>query len=248
MDKVTEILIGALRQALADPSEQRLYKSGKLEGLFPGRSGSSVTAAGQALRDGLLEVVRSESKGKTTIEWVRLTPRGVDFLHEQESPLCALHDLRQALRTNQQAVPVWLDEMRTSLHTIDQRLAADAQKWQQRLAALTLRVEDTLQRLQALMPLLPEEVAQAHPWAIDAINYLDRRQSGGATTDCPLPELFSALIRHHAELSLSGFHEGLRKLRDRRVVRLEPVASLQDLPQPEFAHLEGGAIFYFVGR
>ena len=72
----------------------RLYKSGKLEGLFPGRAGANGDAAALALRDSLLEVVRTETKGKTTIEWVRLTPQGVEFLHEHQSPIRALNELR----------------------------------------------------------------------------------------------------------------------------------------------------------
>ena len=97
MDKVTTILVAALKQALADPVEQRLYRSGKLSGLFAGRGGANGDAAAQALRDRLLEVVRTETKGKTVIDWVRLTPRGVDFLHDHESPVEALHDLRSYL-------------------------------------------------------------------------------------------------------------------------------------------------------
>src|SRR3954452_12143973 len=49
-DRVTEVLTAALKQALADhPAEQRLYKSGKLEGLFPGRGGAGGEAAARAL-------------------------------------------------------------------------------------------------------------------------------------------------------------------------------------------------------
>ena len=114
MDRSTQILVEALQQALAHGEDQRLYKSGKLEGLFPGRTGPAGDAAAQALRDGLLEVVRAEARGRTTIEWVRLTPRGVDFLHDHQSPAAALNELRHALRLNQQAVPVWLEEMRAA--------------------------------------------------------------------------------------------------------------------------------------
>src|SRR2546428_6916529 len=85
MDRVAETLLAALRAALT-AGEQRLYRSGKLDGLFPGRTGTASAAAQQALRDGLLEVVRTETKGRTTIDWVRIAPRGVDFLHEHESP------------------------------------------------------------------------------------------------------------------------------------------------------------------
>src|SRR5438132_1107585 len=100
MDKVTETLLDALKLALAEPGEQRLFKSGKLPGLFAGRVGVNAEAAGQALRDGLLEVVRTEPKGKTTIEWVRITPRAMEFLHKQESPVVALTDLRTVLQVN----------------------------------------------------------------------------------------------------------------------------------------------------
>jgi hypothetical protein len=240
--------VEALRQALAEPAEQRLYKSGKLEGLFPGRTGANAAAAERALRDGLLEVARTETKGKTVIDWVRLTPRGVDFLHDHDSPVRALQELRTALEVNQQAVPLWLAEMRAGLQAFDERLAADAQKWVQRLEALTRRVEEALRRLEAAAPLLPPDVAEAHPWAIDALNYLDRRRSGGAPGDCPLPELFAAVVRQHPALSVSAFHEGLRRLHDRRALRLRPAASLADLPQPEYALLDGAAVLYYAAR
>jgi DNA-binding PadR family transcriptional regulator len=241
MDRVTEILAEGLKQALAGPAEQRLYKSGKLEGLFPGRGGCGGEAAARALRDGLLEVVRTETRGKTVIEWVRITPAGVDFLDRHESPVRALEDLRTALRLNRQAVPTWLAEMRDGLHALDKRLAADAEGWQQRLEALARRVDQALRRIEQMTPPLPEDVARDCPWAIDAINYLDRRKSGGATGDCPLPELFAALRRAHAGLTLGAFHDGLRRLHQRHALRLKPAAG--PLAQPEFALLDGDAVY-----
>src|SRR5438067_1451323 len=71
-DKTLETLLDALKQALTEPKEQPLYKSGKLAGLFPGRTGSNGEAAARAVREGLLDVVRTETRGKTVIEWVRL--------------------------------------------------------------------------------------------------------------------------------------------------------------------------------
>jgi hypothetical protein len=254
MVRTEQSLVDALRQALAEPGEQRLYRSGKLSGLFPSRIGVHGTAANQALREGLLEVVRTETKGKTILEWVRLTPRGVEFLHERESPLIALHELRSTLRLNQQAIPAWLAEMRGALQAMDERLAADARKWLERLDALARRVEETLRRLEESAPLLPPEMAQEHPWAIDALNYLDRRRlaagasTNGDTSTCPLPELFAALVRQHPDLSVRVYHEGLRRLHERRLVQLQPAAGLDDLPQPEYALLEGAAVFYYVAR
>lgn len=251
MVRVEESLVEALRQALAEPGEQRLYRSGKLSGLFPSRNGVHAAAAEQALRDGLLEVVRTETKGKTVIDWVRPTPRGVEFLHERESPLFALQELRSTLQLNERAVPLWLMEMRAGLQAMDERLAADASKWLERLDALTRRVEETLRRLEQSAPLLPPEIAQEHPWAIDALNYLDRRRLAAGNNDasnCPLPELFAALLRQHGDLSLRVFHDGLRRLHERRLLHLQPAASLADLPQPEYALLEGAAVFYAVAR
>jgi hypothetical protein len=249
--KLEQSLVEALRQALAAPGEQRLYKSGKLNGLFPSRSGIHGTAAAEALRDGLLEIVRTETKGKTVIDWVRLTPRGVEFLHDRESPLVALQELRSTLQLNQQAVPAWLTEMRGALQAMDERLAADARKWLERLDALTRRVEETLRRLEQSAPLLPPEIAESHPWAIDALNYLDRRRlaaGNGDASPCSLPELFAALVRQHPDLSVRVYHEGLRRLHERRLIQLQPAASLTNLPQPEYALLEGASVFYHVAR
>ena len=53
-------------------------------------------------------------------------PRGVDFLHEHESPLRALQELRGTLRCNQQAFPAWLAEMRAGLLALDEKVAAEA--------------------------------------------------------------------------------------------------------------------------
>jgi hypothetical protein len=247
MDRVGELIVEALRQALADPAEQRLYKSGKLGGLFAGRGGAAGEAAARALREGLLEVVRRETRGKTTTEWVRLAPAGVDFLHQHESPVRALEDLRAALRLNRQAVPAWLEEMRDGLRALDGRLADDARRWQERLEALARRVDEALGRIERMTPPLPEDVARDFPWAIDAINYLDRRKNGGAPGGCPLPELFAALRRQHASLSLGGFHDGLRRLHGRHALRLAPAGGAA-MAQPEFALLEGDAVLYHAAR
>lgn len=249
MDKVTEALAAALKQALAEPGEQRLYKSGKLAGLFPGRTGAGGEAAAQALRDGLLEMVRTETKGKTAIEWVRLTPRGVNFLHDHESPVLVLRELRAALQTSRDGVPTWLTQMRQDLQAFEAQLAADAQKYLQRLDALTRRVEEALLRADALGPIVPDGIASSSPWARDALVYLDRRRSNGAAEGCPLPELFEALREQHADLGLTAFHDGLRRLYDRRAVRLLPYTGpAEQLPQPEHAILDGAAVLYYASR
>jgi hypothetical protein len=247
-EKVTQALLEALRLALAAGAEQRLYRSGKLDGLFPSRAGAAGEAAQQALRANLLEVVRTEARGKVELDWVRLTPAGVDYLHEHESPVAALHELRAALRANQQAVPLWLGEMHGTLREVGERLSGDAGRWERRLSALERRVDEALRRLEAASPLLAPEVAEAHPWAVDALNYLDRRRAGGAADDCPLPELFAAVARHHPGLSVPAFHEGLRKLHERRALLLRPADDPAELTQAEYALRIGANVLYYARR
>ena len=138
--------------------------------------------------------------------------------------------------------------MRSTLQSLDTRLTEEAEKWTRRLDALARQVDDTLRRLEAAAPLLPPDVTQAHPWAIDALNYLDRRRNGGGKASCPLPELFTALAPRHAGLAINSFHEGLRRLSDCKALHLEPAANLAELPQPEFALLDGGTVLYAAVR
>lgn len=248
-DKVTEALLDALKLALAEPGEQRLFKSGKLSGLFPSRSGANAEAAVQALRDHLLEIVRTETKGKTTIEWVRLTPRGVDFVHDHESPILVLRELRTVLQTTRDGVPLWLADLRRDVQTLGTQLADEVQRVLHQLEALQQRVEEALRRADASGPQVPDGVRSAVPWALEALAYLDRRQTGGAGSECALPELFAALREQHADLTLTTFHDGLRRLRDSRALRLLPFTDLtQQLPEPEYALLDGASMFYYVSR
>jgi hypothetical protein len=247
-DKVTEALLDGLRLALAEPGEQRLYKSGKLTGLFAGRGGVNGDAAALALRDGLLELVRTETKGKAVIEWVRLMPAGVRFLHEQESPINALEELRATLQATRDGLPSWLADMQRRLQFVEQQLADDAQRFLNHLDALTKRVDEGLQRLHAAAPQVPNGVAEAVPWALEALTYLDQREAGGAPDECPLPELFNALIAKHPNMAIADFHRGLRHLRDWHALHLLPFTSRAELPQPEYGLLDGESVLYFAAR
>ena len=247
--KATEALVDALKQALAEPGEQRLFRSGKLDGLFAGRSGASAEAAAWALREGLVEVVRAESKGKSAIQWVRPTPRALAFLHSQESPVGALKDLQAILQVNRERVPLWLTQMQRELEALTTRLAEEAQRWTHRLEALSKQVEEALRRLDAGVPAVSDGAAADAPWAQDALAYLERRRSSGVPGECPLPELFTALHAQHADLSVTAFHDRLRRLRDRRALQLLPFPGLpSEIPEPEFALLDGATLLYYVSR
>src|SRR5687767_8584391 len=116
MDKIQSILLEALREGAAATGELRLYRSGKLPGLFAARTSAHAEAATLGLRDGLLEITRSETKGKTVVEWARVTPKGVQHVLDRESPVRAMEELRDLLKLNEHGLAAWVDELR---HKID---------------------------------------------------------------------------------------------------------------------------------
>jgi hypothetical protein len=87
------------------------------------------------------------------------------------------------------------------------------------------------------------------PWQLDALDYLDRRQVASKPGECTLPELFKAVHSQQPELSIAAFHSGLTEMRDRGAIELLPFEGhLSELAEPEFALLEGAAVFYAVKR
>lgn len=248
MDRASDLLLDALKHALANPGEHRLYRAGKLDGLFPGRASASTQAATRALDNELLRKTRIETKGKTEIEWVEITPQGVEYLHRHESPVEALHQLRATLHANQAALPDWLESMRGLLGEMDARLEREVAGWKGRLDAMQRRLDDTLRRLEAATPLVPPEVLEVHAWTMDVLNYLDRRRAGGAPLGCPLPELYQAVSAQRRDLSLPAFHDGLRRLHQRRAIELRPVDDPTQMTRPEFALLDGDGVYYLAVR
>ena len=91
---VNENLLSAVRAALRSTGPHRLFRSGRLEGLLPDRSSASSAAAKAAIEGGLLEVVRTEAKGKAVVEWVRATAKAAGWLYDNDSPASVLRELR----------------------------------------------------------------------------------------------------------------------------------------------------------
>ena len=53
-------------------------------------------------------------------------------------------------------------------------------------------------------------------------------------------------LRDGSDLSLPTFHDGLRRLQERRALRLQTADEPAGLPRPEFALLDAGRVFYYV--
>jgi len=247
--RLRNVILAALKKSLAEPGEQRLHRSGKLAGLFAGRGGVAGEAASLAMREGLLDVVRTETKAKVRIEWVKITPKGVEFLHSNDSPIAALRELQTALQTTREGVPVWLAQLDVHWEGFTQQVWEELDKLTQRLDALSARVEEALRRASAIGPNLPPSVSASVLWAESALNYLDQRKESGAAEACPLPELFAAVRANHPKLELVDFHDGMRRLHDHRILELSPFDDAAEmLPEPEYALVDGAKVLYFVRR
>lgn len=240
-----EFLLDAVKTALYAPGEHRLFRAGKLPGLFPARGGSSAEAALQALRDGLLETVRTETKGKLVTEWVRATSKAVAYVHEHDSPRSVLRELKQVLDATRGGVPAFLTGARAELAALAAAFEARAAAALARLDDLARRCEAALRRAEAAGPAVAGPVAAVVPWAGAALEYLDRRADLGATDGCPLPELFHALRARGIELELPAFQDGMKRLHDVRAVRLRPAAHM---PEVEHAIVVGGELTYSAAR
>jgi hypothetical protein len=241
----TEHLLEALKFAIAHPGEHRLFRSGKLAGLFPHRSGSSSAAALLALQEGLLETVRTETRGKIVTEWVRATPKAVGFVHDHDSPKSVLRELKELLDVTRAGVPAWMAEAKQELALLATQFEVRGAAIISRLDAVAARVESALRRADLYFPTLAAPVSEVVPWAVDALEYLDQRTVTGATGDCPLPELFVALRGKHSDLTLPAFHDGLRRLNDLRAIRL---SESDEMSEPEYAMVVGDRLMYRVWR
>jgi hypothetical protein len=238
MDPLPPILLEALRIAATDGGELRLYRSGKLPGLLPARTAACAAAAAQALRDGLIEIVRTETRGKTTTEFVRITPRGVDCVVQHDSPVRAMDALREALQLNAQNVPAWLTSLRQELDALSQRTLDEVTRIGRRLDRLAEQVEAALRKA------AEQGRPAAAPWTQAALDFLAGRHRTTGQTRCPLPELFAALEARQVVLNIKEFHAGLRRLQDAGFVQLLPPD--EEPPQPEYALPDGTAVLYHV--
>jgi hypothetical protein len=238
------LLLTALREALAGGGEHRLFKSGKQDGLFPSKSESAAAA----MHDGYLELVRTETKGKASVDWVRLTPKGAELVHRYDSPRAVLEELRGLMQQARAGVPGWLDEILGQVQSLAITVSAEMQKYLERLNVLTLRVEESLRRVDAGVPPLAEPLQAIIPWAHDALRFLEVRKTDGRTDPCPLPELFEAVRGRHSNLSVPDFQQGLKRLVDNRALRLLPFTGNGLIPSPEYAIPEGAHMLYFASR
>jgi hypothetical protein len=244
MDRRKLDLLDALRTGAQQRGEIRLYRRGKLPGLFGQRTQANAEIANHAIKDGLLEVIRTETVGKTVVEWVRVTPRGLDFLVEHESPLRALEDLREMLAINQEGLPLWIAEFNTRVSDQVRRYVEEVRTVSERIDYLSRRVIEAIDQFKEAHAAPPPTVS----WAQVALDCLTHREQVGLGPRCPLAELFAVLKEKHSALTLKEFHAGLKIMQDGSTIRLLPGSGSGDTPGPEYALLDGAVVYYYVAR
>ena len=102
-DKLTQLIADALARAAADPGGVPLFGTKSEPGLFP-PTAAAKPAAQKCLDDGLIRVVRTETKGKQARELCAATEKGLQFLLEQVSPKQVLEDFVRALEAREAQV------------------------------------------------------------------------------------------------------------------------------------------------
>jgi hypothetical protein len=245
MDRQKFGLLEALKSAAQANGEIRLYRRGKLPGVFAQRTRSSAEIANHAIQDGMLEIIRVEPIGKTAVEWVRITQLGLDYLLENESPLHALAELRETLAVHEQSMPKWLADLDARIDGLSKQLSDEVTEMRKRLEQVAQRAEETIEQIKAAHHVpTPASV----PWAQETLEYLNRRKQVGLGERCPLGDLFVALKEKHADMSIRDFHLGLKRLHEGNVVALLPGAGNGDAPSPEYALLDGPTVYYYIGR
>ena len=234
-----ELVLDALKNALAQPGEHRLFQSGKFPGLFPSRTGPSSEAALFAIKLGLFETTRTEAKGRLIVEWVRITPKGVSYAHDRASPKAVLRELREVLGETRAGLPLWMAEMRGEIAGLAAKFELRSRELTQQLDQLSRSVEAAIRRAEVSSTKLSGELVQLVNWGESALEYLDRREKAGANGDCPLRELFEALRETSPGLTVPDFHRGLKHLHENRAVQL---VSGFEAPDPEYSLLMGAEL------
>jgi hypothetical protein len=231
-DKSQALILDALTRAAAEPGGLPLL--GKT-GLFAA-SAAAKQAAEHTKTEGLVRVVRTEAKGKTSHEICVLTEKGLELLLAQANPRLVLETLVSSLDARARQL---------------EGVLASARATQEHLQALKAHAEKVLDKLLEPRPAVAPAAAKNGKHEADLaeplLAYLRERHGGGALDDCPLPELYAHLQKIQPSLTLGQFHDLLRRLHASRALYLHPwTGPLYELPEPASALLAGHEVAFYA--
>ncbi len=227
-DKLQPALLAGLTAAFASPSECLLISSRTQPGLFPSTA-AGKSAASICQEAGWLNVIRTESKGKSVNTFVSLSQAGMEYLLTQTNPKPLLEAIQAQLQQSEST----LSELRERLQNCLQQI--------QTLRNKTEQVEQiagsTVTHAKVAMP----------DWESTINGYLVNRQVSRPAEDCPLTELYNHARQHVPQLSVGTFHDGIRRLQAKHEIDLQPwTGSLHEMPEPELALMQGHSVAYYA--
>jgi hypothetical protein len=237
-DKSTAVVLAALGQAAANPEGQPLHGSKAQPGLFAGTPVGRL-AARRCLDEGLLQVLRTETRGKTALDLCAITDKGLAYLLSQVSPRQVLEDFVRALEARDAQAGELLQAVGHMRSTLE-GLKASAEKVLHQLGQTEkadragpscngTRSEETLPGVPAILVALKQ-------W-----------QDSVGSEDLPLPDLCRQAQQVAGPLSIGLFHDGLRQLHEEEHIYLHPwTGPLYAMPEPHFALLIGHEIAYYA--
>lgn len=246
-EKQSELVLDALKAAVAEPGEHRLFRWGKLGGLFPSRLGVSASAAKFALSEGLLEHVRTEMRGRLVVEWVRATPMAMRHLDEHDSPKAVLRELRDVIGATRAGVPVWMEQARDEAAQLAMRFEHFSRELLRRLDSLNDRVDAAIRRAETAAPKVGDAMLRRVPWAKAILEQFDRQLANDRGERCELCDLFAVARSFDPAMTLLEFHEGIRAMANGGLLHLAP-AGTGEIREPEYAVEVGGQMMWWAVR
>jgi DNA-binding PadR family transcriptional regulator len=260
-DKLAQYILDALSKAAAEPGGLPLLATKSEPGLFPSTA-AAKPASQKCLSEGLIQLSRTEARGKSARELYTITDAGWDYLLEAVNPKQVLEDFVRVLEARQGEVGELLDRAR---HMADV------------LGGIRDAVSRVLPRVAAGRPAHPDsgntELHRASPFRSTTMSLngsggtalletpaeadlgsailtrLDDWSSlANAGEDCPLPELFRSLAAG-SSATIGEFHDTLRQLHSAGAIYLHPwTGPLHEMPEPAYALLVGHNIAYYASQ
>jgi hypothetical protein len=231
-DKFTPLILEALSRVAADTEGVPLHGGKNVPGLFS-TSPAGKQAAQRSKEEGLLRVVRTETKARTVTEFCAITEKGLAYLLDQVNPKRVVEEFVRALENRQTQISDLLDAARDMENS---------------LASLKLIAERVLQRVERPTAVGPVPCSNGNEaWPGEVVAHLARWHESGAPEDCTLPTLYSHATQIAPHLTIGQFHDGLRKLHQEQQIYLHPWSGpLHELPEPALALLTGHEIAYYA--
>jgi hypothetical protein len=229
-DKLTQHILDALGKAAASPAGLPLFQAKGEDGLFPSTA-IAKSASQKCLADGLIEVERTETKGRGAREWYALTSAGWEYLLEAGNPKQVLEDFVRVLESRQCEIQDLLAGIR--------RLATELNGIREAVSRVLPQI---VERRVSPGPADPHRASTAGGLSEAILHRLADRDAT-ARHDCPLPDLFRTV----AGSTLGEFHDALRQLHAAGAIYLHPwTGPLHEMPDPAHALLIGHNIAYYA--